>query len=186
MKVNQDLAREVAQLFLAARGRAHDPTVRAAYRQLEEQSDAALTRLTRWHRVRVVFTRCPLPYASDRELITAVRADRVLEITTAAIEPDRRHPLMGCEPGGAYDRFRALHDLTGHVFPGFGFDRDGEFSAWLVQDGLYTGLARWALATELHAEHSVRWTTGQFCEHKAVLLDRELIACARRGAPAAA
>jgi hypothetical protein len=186
VRVNQAVAREVAEVFLAAPRAAPDRTVRAAYRQLEEQSDAALARVTRGHHIRVVFTRCPLPYASDRELIRAVRADRVLEVTTAASEPDRRHPMMGCERGGAYDRFRALHDLTGHVFPGFGFDRDGEFSAWLVQDQLYTGLARWALATELHAEHSVRWTTGQFCEHKAVLHDRELVACARRGAPTAA
>ena len=35
---------------------------------------------------------------------------------------------------------------------------------------MYEGPARWALATELHAEHSVRWTTGEVAEHKATLL----------------
>jgi hypothetical protein len=30
------------------------------------------------------------------------------------------------------------------------------------------GLAQWAAATELHAEHSVTWTTQHFPEHKAV------------------
>jgi hypothetical protein len=72
-----------------------------------------------------------------------------------------------------------VHDLTGHVLPGFGFDRDGEYAAWLTQERLYTGLARRALATELHAEHSVRWTTGEPSDHKALLLDRRLIEKAR-------
>jgi hypothetical protein len=87
---------------------------------------------------------------------------------------------MGCEVGGAYDRFRAVHDIIRHVVPGLGFDRDGEFAAWLVQERLYRGLARWALATELHGEHSVRWTTGVLSDHKATLLDRGLLARARR------
>jgi hypothetical protein len=32
-----------------------------------------------------------------------------------------------------------------------------------------------ALATELHAEHSVRWTTGRLSDHKAILIDRDLL-----------
>jgi hypothetical protein len=61
------------------------------------------------------------------------------------------------------------------VGPCLGFDRDGEFAAWLTQERLYDGLARWALATELHAEHSVRWTTGTLADHKATLVDRDLL-----------
>jgi hypothetical protein len=83
--------------------------------------------------------------------------------------------LLGGEVGGAYYRFRAVHDLIGHVATGYGFDRDGEYSAWLVQRSLYTGLARWAAATELHGEISALWTTRQFAEHKAVLLDSHLL-----------
>jgi hypothetical protein len=69
---------------------------------------------------------------------------------------------------------------------GYGFDRNAEYSAWLRQGKLYHGLARWAAATELHAEHSVTWTTGQFPEHKAVLLPRRLLrrSSSSRGAPA--
>jgi hypothetical protein len=121
-----------------------------------------------------------MPYASDAEMVAAVRSEGLLEVTSAATERDRSHPLMGCEFGGAYDRFRAVHDIVGHVGPGLGFDRDGEFGAWLAQERLYRGLARWALATELHAEHSVRWTTGALSDHKATLLDRDLLARAKR------
>jgi hypothetical protein len=45
---------------------------------------------------------------------------------------------------------------------------------------MYTGLARWALATELHAEHSVLWTTGTLAEHKATLLPPNLVRASRR------
>ena len=63
----------------------------------------------------------------------------------------------------------------GHVLPGFGFDRDGEFAAWIEQDRHYRGLARAALATELHGQHSVRWSTGELAEPKAVLIDRGIL-----------
>ena len=78
---------------------------------------------------------------------------------------------MGCEVGGAYDRFRAVHDVLGHGLLGVGFDRDGEYAAWRFQERHHSPLARRALATELHAEHSIRWTTGDLPEHKATVLD---------------
>jgi hypothetical protein len=179
-RVDPDLAGEVAAWFLAARNDHTNTTVRAAYGQLERQSDAIFARLTDPNRVfhrslRVEFTHCESPYDSDDELVSAVRTHGVLEITTSARERDRRHPLLGCDLGGSYDRFRAVHDLIGHVGPCLGFDRDGEFAAWLTQERLYDGLARWALATELHAEHSVRWTTGTLADHKATLVDRDLL-----------
>lgn len=179
-RVDPDLAGEVAARFQAARNDQTNTTVRVAYHQLEAQSDAIFARLTdpdhpRCSGFRVKFTRCASPYDSDDELLGAVRTQGVLEITTSARERDRRHPILGCEFGGTYDRFRAVHDIVGHVAPCLGFDRDGEFAAWLTQEELYDGLARWALATELHAEHSVLWTTGSISEHKATLLDRDLL-----------
>jgi len=185
-RVDPRLAREVAESLIAARSTPRDPKVCAAYGQLEQQSDRAfmvLTRNSRLGGVQVVFTRCRMPYASDREMVAAVRTDRLLEVTTAATERQHRHPLMGCQAGGAFDRFRAVHDIVGHVFPGLGFDRDGEFAAWLTQDRLYRGLARWALATELHAKHSVLWTTGIPSDHTATLLDQDLLARAREHEP---
>jgi hypothetical protein len=179
-RVDPDLAGEVAASFQAARSHHTDTTVRAAYDQLERQSDAIFARLADLDHplqrsLRIEFTRSESPYDSDEELVGAVRTQGVLEITTSARERDRRHPLLSCDVGGTYDRFRAVHDMVGHVGPCLGFDRDGEFAAWLIQEQLYDGLARWALATELHAEHSVVWTTGTLCDHKATLIDRELL-----------
>ena len=187
-RLDGDVAREVAARFDAATSRPGDPAVQRAYSALEADTNRAFAMLTGGASrapFRVVFTSCREPYVSDRELIDAVRQTRLLEVVTAAIERDRPHPVLGNEKGGAYDRFRAVHDLVGHVLFGFGFDRNGEFAAWQVQELMYSPTARLALATELHAEHSVRWTTGIVAEHKAVLLPVEVLARARLGAAGA-
>jgi hypothetical protein len=125
--------------------------------------------------VHVAFTGCPAPYADADELIRSVKHDRLLEVTTVATDRGRRHPLMSSERGGAYDRFRAVHDVFGHARLGAGFDRDGELATWRAQERFHTPLARWALATELPGQHSVLWTTGQVAEPKAVLLEPRLL-----------
>ena len=165
----------VADCFISARNRAY-PLVAQAYQQLGAQTDrqfAALTDPQGPYRITVVGTVNLTPYSDADELAASVLSSRTLEVTTSAA--DRAHPLLGGEVGGAYYRFRAVHDLVGHVATGYGFDRDGEYSAWLLQRGLYTGLARWAAATELHGEISALWITHAFPEHKAVLLDPQLL-----------
>jgi hypothetical protein len=176
----------VAAAFLDAPRVSTRRAVRAAYAELGQQVDAWFARLTgsRARRpIRVVHTSDPEPYASGEELAERVRADHVLEVRPARHERDRRHPLLDMSVGGTYDRLRVVHDLVSHAWLGFGFDRHGEFSGWLAEDRLYRGLARWALATELHAEHSVRWTTGTVADHKAALLAPAIVRSSReRGA----
>jgi hypothetical protein len=182
--LDQSYAHEIAERFRQAPSTPDNPIVKAAYRFLEHQSNRLFELLTSGNprlSIRVVFTNCRTPYSSDEEMISAVRTTRLLEVTTAAWESDRLHPLLGNEPGGAYDRFRAVHDIVGHVDGGYGFDRVGEFGAWLAQDSFYRGLARLALGTELHGKHSVRWTTGNDADHKATLLNPHILARARRG-----
>jgi hypothetical protein len=178
IRVEPSLAREIAAEFLDARSAPAAPLVVAAYSELEVQTNAMFEWITDTRRpsaIRVVFTRSGVPYCGDRELIECVRADRMLEVASAACERNRCHPLMGCGLGGTYDRFRAVHDILGHAAHQLGFDRDGEYASWLIQDRQYRGLARWALATELHGEHSVRWTSGDVADHKAALLPRGLL-----------
>jgi hypothetical protein len=164
----------IADCFLSGRT-TRDPLTARAYQQLQAQTDrqfAVLVNPRGRYRITVVATGQATPYHDAGELIASVLTSRTLEVTTSP--EDRAHPLLDGETGGAYYRFRAVHDLIGHVATGYGFDRDGEYSAWLVQRNLYTGLARWAAATELHGEISALWTTGQFAEHKAMLMDPHL------------
>ena len=171
LRLDPVAAADVAAAHVAA-PRVGGVLARAAYDRLVGETDRIFACITQAARpVRVFFTTSTAPYADADELITAIRRDRMVEITAAARTPDRLHPLMGCEVGGAYDRFRAVHDILGHGFLNLGFDRDGEYAAWRCQERHHSPLARRALATELHGEHSVCWTTGEVAEHKAALLD---------------
>jgi hypothetical protein len=176
-RVDPAAARDVAAAY-AATPSSREPLVAAAYARLATESDRLFRHLTapdRPDRVHIAFTTCPAPYADSRELISSVRHDRRLEVTTVATRHDRHHPLMGNDLGGAYDRFRGVHDVLGHARLRLGFDRDGEYAAWRSQDRFHSPLARWALATELHGQHSVLWTTGQLAQPKAILLDPRLL-----------
>jgi hypothetical protein len=177
-RVDPDVAGDIAQWFMDAPAMDSARLVTAAYRDLQRQTDrqfAALSEPGGAFGYTVAWTKQSVPYSTAGELIEAVRATGVLEVTAARVDRDRLHPGLDCSVGGAYDRLRAVHDIVGHVMTGYGFDRDAEYSAWRLQSRLYYGLARWAAATELHAEHSVTWTTGQFPEHKAVLLPLRLL-----------
>jgi hypothetical protein len=182
--VDPTSARAVADSFLASRSVPGHPLVRAAYRQLAEQAGWWFARLTGdgcARPVRVCFTACAQPYDTATELSTAVRLHRTLELRSSRYDVDRPHPALDTSVGGDYDRFRAVHDIVSHGWLQHGFDRDGEFRAWRIEHAMYTGLARRALATELHAEHSVLWTSGDLADHKAVLLEARLLNRSRRG-----
>ena len=163
----------VGEWFLHSRSAHHDSQVIEAYRQLQVETDHLFSLLTQdsCHRaVRVEFTRCAQPYESDEELIFAVRANGTLEITSAVTAGGRLHPLFDCEFGGSFDRFRAVHDLIGHAWCGYGFDLVDECAAWSVQDRLHSGLARFALATELYGVNAARGIVGEAPDLRALLL----------------
>lgn len=176
-RVDPALAHEVAAAYLDAPTR-RDPLIEAAFARLVTESDRLFRLITAPDRpdpVRVFFTTCPEPYRDAQELIASVTNDGILEVSTVAIDADRRHPLMGSGRGEAYDRFRAVHDILGHARLRLGFDRNSEFAVWLAQERYHSPLARRALATELHGQHSVRWTTGEVAAPKAILLDPGLL-----------
>jgi hypothetical protein len=180
--IDAEQARRVAGAFLGAPRTSGDALVHAAYRDLGAQVDrwfVTVTRADHPRAVRVAFTELREPYASAAELSESVRLRGTIEISTCAHDRDRRHPLLDDAVGGAYDRFRAVHDVVSHGWYRHGFDRDGEFRAWLLEDRMYVGLGRWALATELHGEHSVLWTTGHLADHRAMLLDPSLLRTSR-------
>jgi hypothetical protein len=163
----------VGEWYLQSQSAHRDARVIEAYRQLQVETDRFFTLLTggacRWA-IRVMFTRCTKPYESDEELILAVRTNGTLEITSAAIAGERLHPLFNCEFGGAFDRFRAVHDIIGHAWCGYGFNLDDECAAWNAQDHLHGDLARLALATELYGVNAARAVIGEAPALRALLL----------------
>ena len=127
----------------------------------------------------VAFTTCSTPYDDARELMRSVNDDRMLEVSAVATDYARRHPLMDSGVGGAYERLRAVHDVLGHARLELGFDQDGSSRPGCPKSGSTARLARRALATELHGQHSMRWTTGEVAEPKPILLDPRLLSRTR-------
>ena len=93
-----------------------------------------------------------------------------------------------CSPGSAdaheatmtqdeYDRFRAVHDVFGHAAVGGGFDRHGEYQAYLMHSSMYWGDGRRAMATEYHGVNTADWggDPGTPGTGKSILLPEELI-----------
>jgi len=173
LSVDISVTAELGEWYLDSQSAHGDPTVIEAYAQLQVETDHLYEVLTRvdfpWA-TRVVFTRCGQPYETDQELICAVRANGTLEITSAAAVGKRLHPLLGCEFGGAFDRFRAVHDLIGHARCGYGFDLADECAAWRAQDHLHNGLARCAFATEIFGVNAARSIVGEAPDLRALLL----------------
>jgi len=172
-QITDDRGTRVSAAFLAARSAPSLPEVRHAYRRLRVESDALYARLVAPRedgglglRVHHQLTD---PYQQADEIVDDL-AGGILRIG-----PNRQpHPLMGTQPGGPYDRFRAVHDVLGHAALGAGFDRHGEYACWLVQRRLHTPAAAAALTPELHGENCVLWVTGRHAVHKAALLPAAL------------
>jgi hypothetical protein len=182
LRVDVAVADEIASAYLDAPS-TRSPLVEAAYARLGLETDrlfAAITWMGGPDAVRVRFSTCAQLYDIAEELFASVRGDRLLEITAARTDHDRKHPLFDCAVGGAFDRFRAVHDILGHARLGAGFDRHGEYATWLFQERFHTRLARQALATDLHAKHSACWTTGEPPHHKAILVEPQLLQQSRR------
>lgn len=182
LRVNRMVAVEIASAYLET-PIVGSALVGSAYAQLAIESDrlfAAITSPARPDSIRVRFSTCAQPYDTAEELIASVRDDRLLEVTAARTDHDRKHPLFDCAVGGTFDRFRAVHDILGHARLGAGFDRHGEYATWRYQERFHTALARRSLATELHAKHSVRWTSGDAPDHRPILLEEGLLRRSRR------
>ncbi|MER7169191.1 hypothetical protein ABT336_24410 [Micromonospora sp. NPDC000207] len=110
------------------------------------------------------------PYPDVASMLADVRQRRIKVWASAA--SGNAHPYLS---DGENDMFRAVHDVFGHAGSGRGFDRHGEEAAWLKHSGMYTSLARRALATETRGQNCARIFRcggGEFPPQKAALLPR--------------
>lgn len=114
------------------------------------------------------------PYPTAKAMADDMERGRLM-IASLADYPDSYHPILDSSRGGEYDQFRAVHDFFGHGSAGVGFDRHGEYQAWLTHLTMFTGEARRAMTAELHAENSVLYTTHKPAPHLATMLPDELM-----------
>jgi hypothetical protein len=71
------------------------------------------------------------------------------------------------------DQFRAVHDVFGHAGTGRGVDRHGEEAAYRKHSGMFSPLARKALATETRGQnHAMIAAGGEFQDQKVAVLPK--------------
>jgi hypothetical protein len=176
-------ADRVARAFESAPDESADPRVRAAYEEFKRQSQAMWDFMTapepKGLGVRVDFqtaaeggfTPGTGPYKSAAEQAEDLRRNRHITIESG----------LGGEHGSTmtvaeYDRFRAVHDVFGHAGVGGGFDRHGEYQAWLAHETMYEGEGARAMSSEYHGVNTALWTgaPGTPGTGRSVLLEGEL------------
>lgn len=138
---------DIAAAFEAADNAPGDVIVRTAFAELKSQVNYWWKVLHENCGVTVTATDDLDPYPSAAEQARDMRFGRL--ITSTKLAPN--HPLMSEED---YWRFRAVHDAFGHAAIGRGFDRHGEYQAWLIHGRMFSGYGAWAMSSEYRGINS--------------------------------
>jgi hypothetical protein len=175
-RADLDEANRAATFYEGAPDASADPEVQAAYADFVQQSEEMWSFLTRPESeggmgIRVEFTDQPDPYATAE-----AQRDDIENNGHLWIERGLGGEHSATVSDEEYDRFRAVHDVFGHAGIGSGFDRHGEYQAWLAHAAMYSGLGRRAMSTEYHGVNSAAWSgaPGTPGTGKSVLLPDEL------------
>jgi hypothetical protein len=157
-KVDLAEAHAVARYFETTPDQSGDPRVKAAYDDFKRQNDEMFAFMTKPESegglgIKVDFTNKVDPYDSAK-----AQADDLRENHHITIQSGLGGEHTGTMTTDEYDRFRAVHDTFGHAGIGGGFDRHGEWEAWLTHASMYTGPGRQAMSTEYHAVNTALWS----------------------------
>lgn len=148
---------KIAGLYMAAP--VVDPMALPAYAAFVAEVELQFRALP----VQVVLQR-DNPYPTHHDLFADIDERRVLRVMATG-EGD--HPVLTPTQN---NQFRAIHDYWGHYTCNTGFDRHGEYAAWVRHSDTFGLLARRAMTTETRGQTSALIVTGDFQEQKAILL----------------
>ena len=144
--------------FENATDQSGDPTVQAAYEDFKRQNEEMFDYMTKpvaegGMGINVQFTNQHDPYKT-----AAAQAADLRDNNRIVIESGLGGNHTASMTTAEYDRFRAVHDTFGHAAIGGGFDRHGEYEAWLTHSMMYTDPGRLAMSTEYHGVNSAMWS----------------------------
>lgn len=174
----------VARTFEKAEDAAHDPEVQKVFAEFKRQSEEMYDFMTKPESeggmgVKVEFWTDPNPanfgngpYANATEQANDLRVNKRIKL-----ESGLGGPHDATMSRDEYDRFRAVHDVFGHAGVGTGFDRHGEYQAYLAHASMYTGDGHRGMASEYHGVNTAAWAgaPGSPGTGKSVLLPDRLI-----------
>ena len=109
------------------------------------------------------------PYDNFIEMYEDYTENKTIKILKT--EATGGHPFFTNEQN---DKFRAVHDLFGHLATGRGFDRHGEEAAYQAHKSMFSETAAKAAATELRGQNSYLLEKGDFGPQKLILLPESM------------
>ncbi len=145
-KVDEGVARRMAEHYERTPDQSSDPAVRAAYRAFVDETKAQYERIVKaGYRIEFVDED---PYRNSAEMMEDLRTNKRLKVFRSK-EGD--HPLLTPEENNL---FRAVHDFFGHAKHGNQFGPKGEELAFRDHSPMYSPKARRAMATETRGQNS--------------------------------
>lgn len=168
MDMDPKRGKEIARLFDEMEHAPDDPTVKAAYAALAEETLEQYDEL-----LKTGFTPEFIPagkgdpYGNPRNAITDINENNHMWVFPTddgfgsgddlfpgnPLLADSGYTISG-KPAALNDIFRVVHDYFGHSKEGLGFRAAGEDNAFRSHAGMYSPLARRALATETRGQNS--------------------------------
>lgn len=147
----------VARHFEQTPDQSSDPKVKAAFEDFKRQNHEQFDFMTRPESqggmgVKVDFVKTKDPYKSATAQAEDLRQNHHISIESGL--GGKHESTMTTQE---YDEFRAVHDVFGHAGVGGGFDRHGEYQAYLEHSSMYTGAGRKAMASEYHGVNTAVW-----------------------------
>ena len=109
------------------------------------------------------------PYDNFIEMYDDYTQNKTIKVLKT--EATGGHPFFSNEEN---DKFRAVHDLFGHLATGRGFDRHGEEAAYQAHKSMFSEKAAKAAATELRGQNSYLLEKGDFGPQKLILLPESM------------
>ena len=109
------------------------------------------------------------PYANFAEMWEDYITNKRVKVLKT--EATGGHPFF---TNAQNDKFRAVHDIFGHLATGRGFDRNGEEAAYQAHISMFGPDAVKAAATELRGQNSVLLETGDFPPQKLIILPEDM------------
>ena len=168
--VDEDVARRIAAEYDLMEDAPDDPTVKAAYEAMAEETKEQYRAILDTG-LEVQFIKGKDPYGNPRNaILDVVNNNHMFVFSTKdgygseeSLTADlSRNPMLqetefrtaDGDPMLLNDVFRVVHDYFGHIKNGVGFRARGEENAWQSHAAMYSPLARRAMTSETRGQNS--------------------------------
>lgn len=146
----------------------HDPAARSHFEAMGNEVDAQYEHLTNRMGIRVQVTDHD-PYKDVHELAHDVTANKRIQVL--GTHATGGHPFFSDTQN---DRFRAVHDVFGHLGAGRDFDRHGEEATYQAHARMFTPHAVGALASETRGQNASLIVNNHFGPQRVAVLPQHL------------